>query len=106
MSEQTKDWTVAEFTHGMREKLSGNPGLEATIKFVLDGGDIIFIDGKAVPHSVTNDDYPADVTLKMSLETLNKLRRKQVNPMVAVMMGQIKLEGNAMAALKLDKLLG
>jgi putative sterol carrier protein len=55
---------------------------------------------------VTNDDQPADVTLKMSITTLNKLRRKEINPMMAVMMGQIKLEGNPMAAMKFDKLLG
>jgi putative sterol carrier protein len=106
MSEPIKDWTVDEFTQAMGEKLTGISGLDATFKLVLDEGGVIFIDGKAAPHRVTNDDNPADVTLKMSIKTLNKLRRKEVNPMMAAMMGQIKLEGNAMVAMKLDKLLG
>ena len=106
MSEPTNDWTVSEFTQGMNDKLKDVPGLEATIKFVLDDGGVIFIDGKSAPCAVTNDDRPADVTLKMSIKTLNKLRRKELNPMMAAMMGQIKLEGNAMVAMKLDKLLG
>ncbi|MBO0723811.1 MAG: SCP2 sterol-binding domain-containing protein [Blastocatellia bacterium] len=90
----------------MGERLGVNSGLDATIKFVLNGGGVIFIDGKSIPNNVTNEDKPADATLKMSLETLNKLRRKEINPMMAVMVGQIKVEGNVAAAMKLDKILG
>jgi len=104
--EDKRDFTIEEFTTGMGERLGLNSGLDATIKFVLNGGGIIFIDAKSSPNKVTNDDSPADVTLKMSLETLNKLRRKEINAMMAVMMGQIKVEGNVAAAMKLDKILG
>src|SRR5262245_55642519 len=106
MSEPTNDWTITEFTQGMNDKLKETSGLDATIKFVFDEGGIIFIDGKSTPHSATNDDRPAEVTLKMSIKTLNKLRREELNPMMAAMTGQVKLEGNAMVAMKLDKLLG
>ncbi len=106
VSEQTKDLSVEEFTTGMRQRLSEKSGLDATIKFVFDEGGIIFIDGKNVPHNVSNEDNPADVTMKMSLETMNKLQRKELNGMMAVMAGKIKLEGNMMAAMKLDQILG
>jgi putative sterol carrier protein len=106
VTDQNRDLTIEEFTTGMRERLGENSGLDATIKFVLNGGGVIHLDGKSIPNQVTNDDNPADVTLKMSLETLNRLRRKEINPMMAVMVGQIKVEGNTMAAMKLEKVLG
>jgi putative sterol carrier protein len=106
MAEETKDLGVAEFTEGFRQRLGENSGLDTSIKFVFDEGGVIFIDGKSVPNVVTNEDSPAEVTLRMSLDTLNKLRRKETNGMMAFMSGQIKLEGNMMAAMKLDQILG
>jgi putative sterol carrier protein len=106
VADDNRDLTIEEFTTGMRERLGENSGLDATIKFVFKDGGIIFIDGKSIPNNVTNDDSPADVTLKMSVETLNKLRRKETNAMMAVMVGKIKVEGNVMAAMKLDQILG
>jgi len=104
--EETKDLNLEEFTAGMRQRLSDKSDLDVTFKFVFTDGGIIFIDGKNVPHSVSNDDYPADVTLKLSLETMNKLHRKELNGMMAVMIGKIKLEGDMMAAMKLNQVLG
>jgi putative sterol carrier protein len=105
MADQDRDLTVAELSDGMSRKLGENSGLDATIKFIFDNGEIIYIDGKSIPNSVNNQDNHADVTLKMSVETLNKLRRKELNAMMAVMTGTIKLEGNPLAAMKLDQLL-
>lgn len=98
--------SIEDFTSGFRKSVGENSGLDAIIKFAFDEGGFIWIDGKNVPNSVTNDDNQADVTLKMSLETLNKLHRKEMNGMMGVMSGKIKIEGNMMAAMKLDKILG
>jgi putative sterol carrier protein len=106
VTEQNRDLTIEEFTTGMRERMGENSGLDATIKFVFNGGGVIYLDGKSIPNQVTNDDKPADVVVKLSVETLNKLRRKEINPMMAVMIGQIKVEGNVTAAMKLEKVLG
>jgi putative sterol carrier protein len=106
VTEENRDFTIEEFTSGMRERVGNNSGLDATIKFVFTDGGIIYIDGKSIPNNVTNNDDPADVVLRMSIATLNKLRRKELNPMMAAMVGQIKVEGNVMAAMKLDKVLG
>jgi putative sterol carrier protein len=106
MADEKKDLGLAEFTEGLRERVGANSGLDAVIKFAFDEGGVIFIDGKSDPNVVSNDDLPAEVTLKMSLETLNKLYRKETNGMMAFMSGKIKIEGNMMAAMKLDQILG
>lgn len=83
-----------------------NSGLDATIKLMFDCGNVVFIDGKSVPNSVHHNDDPADVTLRLSIETVNQLYRGELNPMMAVMGGKIKVEGNAMAAMKLGQIFG
>ena len=106
MADENKDLGVAEFTEGIRERVGENSGLDAVIKFAFDEGGVIFIDGKSTPNVVSNEDNPSDVTLKLSLNTMNKLYRKETNGMMAFMSGQIKLEGDMMAAMKLDQILG
>jgi putative sterol carrier protein len=106
VSEENKDFTVDQFAAGVRYKLGENSGLDATIKFVFDCGSVVFVDGKSVPNSVTQHDNESDVTLRLSIETVNLLYRKELNPMVAVMSGKIKIEGNAMAAMKLGQIFG
>jgi len=104
LSEEKRDFTVAEFASAVRERLDSNAGLDAAIKFVFDSGEVVFIDGKSAPNNISDSDGAADVTLRMSIETLNQLYRKELNPMMGVMSGKIKIEGNPMVAMKLDKL--
>jgi putative sterol carrier protein len=106
MSEEKKDLSLEEFTEGFRTRVTERGNINSIIKFAFDEGGIIFIDGKATPPVVSNEDKTADVTLKMSLDTLNKLNRKETNGMTAFMSGKVKLEGDMMAAMKLDQLLG
>ena len=54
---------------------------------------------------VSLEDGPAACTLKMSVENLEKLVKGKLNPMTAVMMGKIKVGGDASVAMKLGKLL-
>ena len=61
MSEENKDFTVDQFAAGVRHKLGENSGIDATIKFIFDGGEVVFVDGKSVPNSVTHTDGEADV---------------------------------------------
>lgn len=106
MSEENKDFTVDQFAAGVRHKMGENSGLDATIKLVFDCGNVVFIDGKSLPNLVHHNDDAADVTLRLSIETVNQLYRKELNPMMAVMGGKIKVEGNAMAAMKLGQIFG
>jgi len=72
-----------------------------------DGSSQVRGAGKIHPtgRSHLDLDIAADVTLRVSLATLNKLYRKETNAMTAVMMGKIKIEGNMMLAMQLEKVL-
>ena len=104
--EEKREYTIEEFTTGMRRLLGENSGLDATIKIAFEDERIIFIDGRTAPNSVSNDDAPADVTLRMSLETLNRIYRRELHPALAAMTGKIKIEGDLRQALKLEAVLG
>ncbi|MEP7274600.1 MAG: SCP2 sterol-binding domain-containing protein [Acidobacteriota bacterium] len=99
------DLSVDDFTRGMQKLISGHSNLDTRIKIILDEESVIFIDGKSEPHAVSNKDGEADVTLWMSLRTLNKLYRRELNPAVAAMTGKIRMEGNLLEAMKLESLL-
>jgi len=77
----------------------------STIKFELDG-DTVFIDGSGDANVVSNDNKDADCTITMSVEDLDKLRKGELNPMMAVMSGKIKIKGDMGLAMKLQSLLG
>lgn len=105
MSEGTRDLTVEEFTNGMSRLLGEQSGLDSTIKLAFEDDRVIFIDGKSTPNAVNNDDQPADVTLRMSLDTLNKIYRRELNPVMAAMTGKVRIEGDLRHAMKLEGLL-
>jgi putative sterol carrier protein len=99
------DLSVADFTRGMQKLVSDHSQLETRIKIVLEDEGVIFIDGRSNPNSVSNEDEEADVTLSMSLNTLNRLYRRELNPAVAAMTGKIRIDGNVLDALKLEAVL-
>ena len=101
---ETTDFTIDQFAAGVRHKLGENSGLDATIKFVFECGKIVFVDAKSSPNSVHHNDEPAEVTLRLAIETVNQLYRGELNPMMAVMSGKIKIEGNPMVAMKLGQI--
>ncbi len=75
-----------------------------TIKFVLDDKALI-IDGTGDTNTVSTEDGEADCTITTSLETLMKLRSGDLNPMMAVMGGKVKIKGDMGLAMKLQSLL-
>lgn len=99
------DLSLADFTRGMQKLVSDHSQLDTRIKIVLEDEGVIFIDGRSNPNSVSNEDAEADVTLRMSLNTLNRLYRRELNPAVAAMTGKIRVEGNVLDALKLEAVL-
>lgn len=81
-------------------------GLGAKVRFALGGpGDMILVDARANPVTVTRADGEADCTIRMTPENLNKLINGQLNPMLAFTMGKLKVEGSMGVALKLASLL-
>ena len=78
--------------------------LGATIKFVLDD-NVIYIDGTGSENEVTDEDKDADCTIITSVETLQKLQSGELNPMMAVMGGKVKIKGDMGLAMKLQSLI-
>ena len=76
----------------------------AKIKFVLDDQSLL-IDGTGEENVVTADDADADCTIITSLDTLQKLQKGDLNPMMAVMSGKVKIKGDMGLAMKLQSLI-
>lgn len=86
-------------------KQAGNTSpIGGTIKFVIDGQSI-YIDGSGDTNTVSAEDKDADCTISTSFETLQKLQSGDLNPMMAVMGGKIKISGDMGLAMKLQNLI-
>ncbi len=79
--------------------------LGGTLKFMVDENPI-FIDGNGDQNTISMEDREADCTIAVSSEVLEKLRDGQINPMMAVMGGQIKITGDMGLAMKVQSLMG
>ena len=88
----------------LNEKAQGVDPIGATLKMVVDE-HVIFVDGTGDTNVVSADDKEADCTISTSLETLMGLQSGDVNPMMAVMSGKIKIKGDMGLAMKLQSLL-
>ncbi len=97
--------SIEEIVATLSGKLATVQPFGKKIKFVLDGNNI-FLDGTANPPTVAVADEPADATISASLDVFDKLMNKQMNPQMAFMSGKIKLQGDMMAAMALQKVFG
>lgn len=77
----------------------------ATLKLVVDDHTVL-IDGTGDTNVVSMEDKEADCTISTSLETLMGLQSGDINPMMAVMGGKIKIQGDMGLAMKLQSLVG
>lgn len=75
-----------------------------TVKFVLDD-TTIYVDGTGDANTVSAEDKDADCTISTSMDTFQKLKSGDINPMMAVMTGKIKIKGDMSIAMKLQSLL-
>ncbi len=78
--------------------------LGAKLKFQL--GDLtIFIDGTGDKNHVSTEDAEADCTISTDADTFLKLKNGDLNPMMAVMSGLVKIKGDMGLAMKLQSLI-
>ena len=96
--------TLEELTEVVTKSAASAPSIGKTIKLELDLG-VVFIDLSTDEASVSNDDKDADATITTTVDTLQKLTTGDINPMMAVMTGKIKIKGDMGAAMKLQSLL-
>lgn len=82
-----------------------NSGLGKIVKF--DFGDVgkILINAAVVPNIVSNDDGAADTTIQISIDDLKAMAAGSLDPMMAFMMGKMKIQGDMSVAQKLAPLL-
>ena len=98
--------TLAELTEKLRGKLNEDMGLPNIIKLDFGSCGLIRFDGTATPNTITNDDGPADCTIKVKLEDLLDIIAGRKSAQAAFMFGKIKVEGDMGVAMKLGRLLG
>lgn len=77
--------------------------LGAKLKFDF-GDQKIFLDGSGSENVVSTADDDADCTITISLKDFEALLNGELNPMMAFMMGKVKVKGDMGIAMKLQSL--
>jgi len=95
---------LSVITEALKAQSGNISPIGATLKFVLDD-DIIYIDGSGDKNEVSNEDKDADCVIISSKETFVKLKNGDLNPMMAVMSGKVKIKGDMGVAMKLQSLI-
>jgi len=86
--------TLEELTERLRGAMAADGGgLGRTVKLDLKGEGIIHIAGA----EVSNDDKPADLTVRISRKDLEAMGKRQLDPMAAIMTGRLKLSDMGLA---------
>jgi putative sterol carrier protein len=76
-----------------------------TLKVDL-GDQKIFLDGTGDENTVSTDDKEADCVLHATADNFSKLLQGDLNPMMAVMTGKLKIKGDMGVAMKVQSLFG
>ena len=93
--------TIVEEIRKQAENVSP---LGAKLKFLLDD-NVLMIDGSGDKNIVGTEDGEAQTTIITSIENMIKLKSGELNPMMAVMGGKVKIKGDMGLAMKLQSLL-
>jgi putative sterol carrier protein len=96
--------TFEQFDESVKAAAAKAPNLGKSIKLDLGEG-IIHIDMTGDIAVVTNEDAEADTVVITTVETLDALRKGDLNPLRAMMGGKIKIKGDMGLAMKLQGLL-
>ncbi|MCU0881199.1 MAG: SCP2 sterol-binding domain-containing protein [Hyphomonadaceae bacterium] len=81
------------------------PPLGKTVKFDFGDDGKIYLDGNN-GNAVSNDDNPADCTLKVSMADFVDMAEGRANAMNMFMSGKLKVEGDMSVAMKLQSIIG
>lgn len=92
-------------TQAIRTKVGADSGLAATLKFDCADDGVIYIDGKATPNTVSNDNLEADCTVGITLENLNAMLSGDLEPATGFMMGKLKVTGDMSVAMRLQRVI-
>lgn len=91
---------IQQGVEALNEKLGGE-GFDGLAKFVIEEEGEIVLDSEGARAG----DDDADVTLTASAETFRGMMEGNVNPTMAFMSGQLKIDGDMSLAMKLAAVL-
>lgn len=91
-----------ELVQKMQEANAFVPGKTVKLDFGGDEG-VVFLDGQN--QRVTEEDQPADTTIKMSWADWQAMASGQLDGMTAFMQGKLKVEGDMSNAMQLQGVL-
>lgn len=80
-------------------------GFNHTLKLDFEEDGILFVDATQNPPVAEKEDKDAEVTLRTSIETFEKILKGEQDPNIAFMMGKLKVSGSMGLALKLNGML-
>ncbi|MGB1449962.1 MAG: SCP2 sterol-binding domain-containing protein [Flavobacteriaceae bacterium] len=88
----------------LQQKANEAEAIGGTLKFVIDELTV-FVDGTGNSNLVSESDEEADCTIITSAATLQELQSGDLNPMMAVMGGKVKIAGDMGLAMKVQSLM-
>ncbi|MEO7276943.1 MAG: SCP2 sterol-binding domain-containing protein [Sphingomicrobium sp.] len=94
--------TKSELVERMQQGQAWVPGKRVKIDFGGDHG-LVMLDGEA--GSVSEDDGPADTTIRIAWDDWQQLASGELDGMTAFMMGKLKVEGDMSNAMQLQGVL-
>jgi putative sterol carrier protein len=97
--------SIESATTTIKQKVGTDCGLGSSIKFHCGSEGVVLVDATVVPNTVTNDDGPAQCTVKMKLSDLEDMLAGKLDPMAAFSLGKLQLEGDLGVAMKLGSLM-
>jgi putative sterol carrier protein len=89
--------TKNEMAAKLNDRQAWLPGKRIKFDFGDDG--VVLIDG--IAERVTEEDGAADTTIAISWDDLEALRRRELDPMSALMQGRIRIDGDMANAMQL-----
>jgi putative sterol carrier protein len=93
--------TKAELVQKMQENQAWVPGKR--VKLDLGDQGAVMLDGQA--QQVSEEDGPADTTIKTTWEDWQKMAGGELDGMTAFMTGKLKIEGDMSNAMQLQSVL-
>ncbi len=96
--------TLEAITEQFTRTAARAPALGKSVKFVFEQGPV-HIDLTNEQAVVTNEDKEANCVITTKIETLDAIRRGEMNAMMAVMSGKVKIRGDMELAMQLPSLI-
>ena len=94
--------TIKDMVVKLRDRQGWVPGKRIKLDFGPDG--IVLLDG--VGQAVSEEDGAADTTIAVAWDDLMALGRGELDPVSALMKGQLRIEGDMSNAMQLQSVIG